>query len=568
MYFFNGRLWITPATMSVIDDSGMANRNLTVGNVVAYIGRAEGGEPNKALKFGSPSEARAVLRSGDLLKAVEKAFDPSAQTGAPSVVVAVRVDPATQSALTLKDAALNNVITLASTDYGAYTSQIKAKVESATTKGKKLTTQFGTSYYSEDNVYRDAFSILYTGAELTALMSITNAQLTLEAPAATVVATIDLNVYDTIQELVDRINTVAGFAATVLDSNGEKSSLNGLDSVTGQDVKTALYTATANLQAVVDWFNGATEGYVTATRVAGAGAVPSNVAFTYLAGGSNGTVTNTEWTNAFTTLQAEDVQWVVPLSSDASIHAMNDAHVAYMSNVARMERRGLVGGASAQTQTEVKAAAKALNSDRTSQCYPGYWDYNAAGTLELRPSYMTAALVAAAFAGSNPGTALTNKSLKIRGLEAKLRNPTDTDDLIKAGILCIEETSNGYKVVKSISTWLINRNYNRVEVSVGVAVDFTARNLRDALDVLRGEKGTPATMGRAYSLAHSALMRLSQPEPAGPGVLVGDEANPPFKNLRVFLEGDVLAVEVEASPVIPVNYIPLTIHAVPFSAAA
>ena len=562
--FFNGRLLISPATASLVDDTAMRNRNLTVGNILALVGTSEGGQPNTALRFGSPSEARAVLRSGNLLDAVERAFDPSPQTNAPATVVAVRVNPAVQSAYMLQAGGVD-VVNLQATDYGLWTNQIKAKVESGTNSGKRLTTQVGNDYYSQDDVHRDAFSIVYGGAEASARMTVTGTTVTLEAPNSTVVATIDLNSYNTVRKLVDRINAVASFTAAVLDGNDEKVVLNGLDYVTNQDVKTATHTATANLQAIVDWFNGVGEGYVTATRQAAIGAVPDNIAWTYLSGGSDGTVTSTEWANAFTALQLEDVQWVVPLSSDASIHAQADTHCAYMSNVARMERRCLVGGAAAQAIADVKTAAKALNSDRTSQVYPGFWDHNHAGTLTLYPSYMTAALVAAAFAGSNPGTALTNKALKIRGLEARLRNPTDTDGLIEAGVLCVEDTPRGYKVVKSISTWLVNENYNRVEVSTGFAVDYTARNVRNAVDDLRGAKGTPAILAEAASRVETALRELARPEPMGPGVLAGDEANPAYRNIQVSLEGDVLRIEFECSPVIPINYIAVVIHAVPYS---
>lgn len=566
--FFNGRLIISPATVSAVDDSAMANRNLTVGNVLALIGRAEGGEPGKALRFGSPSEARAVLRSGELLRAVEKAFDPSPETNGPSLVVALRVNPATQAGLDLKDGAAATVISLKSTDYGLYTNGIKVKIETGTTAGKKLTTQFGNDYFSADDVYRNAFSIQYSGAALSAVMSITNTQVTLEAPAGTNVATIDLNSYDSIQEVVDRINAVAGFSASVLDGNGEKPALNALDSITGQDVKTASYTATAHLQAVVDWLNGQGEGFVTATRAAGAGTLPANIGFTYLAGGSDGSVTNTEWSNAFTVLQGEDVQWVTPVSSDAAIHAMADTHCAYMSNIVGKERRAICGSALATSDDAALTAAKALNSDRTSLAHVGIYDYDAAGKLVLYAPYITAATIAGAFAGSNPGTPLTNKAIKCRGLERKLRNPTDTDKLIEGGVLCVEETPKGYKVVKSITTWLVNDNYNRVEVSCGVAVDFTVRNLREALDALRGGKGSPQILGDAVSIADSVLRELSRPEPAGPGVLVGDKVSPPFKNITARLEGDVLRVECQISPVIPVNYIPIVVHAVPYSGSA
>lgn len=567
--FFDGRLWISPATMSKVDDSAMFNRGLSVGNVQAIIGRSVGGEPLSAIRIGSPSEARALLRGGEGLKAVEKAFDPSAQTGAAATVVFVRVNPALQASLAIKGLTPVDVITLKSTDYGLYTNQIKVKIEAATNRGLKLSTQLGNDFYTKDDVFRDAFQVQYIGAKATGVMTIDGDEVILQAPSGTTVATIDLNAFPTIIQLVDRINAVAGFSASVLDGNDNQEALNGLDYISVQDVKTAAYTAKADLQAVVDWFNGQAEGFVTATRVPGVGKVPAAINWTYLSGGSDGVVTNQEWSDAYDdVLQQIDVQWVTPLSSDASIHAMNDSHCAYMSTVARMERRGIVGMALESTDDEAIAAAKALNSDRTSLVHLGFYDFNDAGVLTLFEPYILAAQIAGAFAGSNPGTALTNKALKVRGLERKLRNPTDTDRLITGGVLCVEDTATGYKVVQSISTWLINDNYNRVEVSTGVALDFTARNVRNALDVLRGEKANPITMARALNITESTLRELARQEPQGPGVLAGNEASPPYKNINVSIEGDVLRVEFQCSPVIPVNYIPVTIFAVPFSGSA
>ena len=182
--------------------------------------------------------------------------------------------------------------------------------------------------------------------------------------------------------------------------------------------------------------------------------------------------------------------------------------------------------------------------------------------------YILAALLAGMFSGVNPATALTNKSIKVRGLERKLRNPTDTDPLILGGVLCVEDTPTGYKVVKSITTWLNNTNYNRVEVSVGVGYDFVSRNVRNAVDSLRGTKGSPITLGEYVSRVDSTLRALAMPEPMGPGVLVGDKVNPPYKNIVASLEGDVVRVEYQASVGIPTNYIPMVVHAVPYSGSA
>lgn len=566
--FFGGRLLTSPATASVVDDSGLANKNLSVGNVVALIGQSVGGKPNTALHFGTPSEAKAVLRDGDLLTAVLKAFDPSAQTGGPAEVVAVRVNPATQASLSMLDGGSNEVIQLKSTDYGLYTNQIKIKVESGSTAGKKLTVQFGDDYFTQDNLTRNALQLQYAGAQASAVITVANASIVLQAPSGTTVATLDLNTYKTVQQVVDRINTISGFSASVKDGNGAKIALNGLDSVTAQDVKTSAYTVKADLQAVVDWINGTGEGFVTAVRPAGAGQPPVNLAFTYLASGSDGVVTNTQWSDAYTTLQSEDVQWVVPISSDASIHAMNDSHCAFMSTVGKMERRGIVGTASGTTDANAIDAAKALNSDRTSLVHLGFYDYDASGALVLFEPYILAALLAGAFSGVNPGTPLTNKAIKVRGLERMLRNPTDTDALIRGGVLCVENTKKGYKVVQSISTWLVNDNYNRVEVSTGVAVDFVARNVREAVDDLRGEKGTQILLSRAVSIAESRLRELARPEPQGPGVITGDAENPAYRNIRATLEGDVLRIEFECQPVIGVNYVLVSIFAKAYSGSA
>src|SRR5690606_38742489 len=143
----------------------------------------------------------------------------------PATIVAVRVNPATQAALTLKDSNGDDAILLKSTDYGLYTNQIKAKVESGSSVGKKVTVQLGNDYFTADNIARSAFSVEYGGSEQTAIMTISNDTIVLEAPEDTEVAEIDLNTFKTVQQVVDRINSVADFSASVLDGNGQKLAL-------------------------------------------------------------------------------------------------------------------------------------------------------------------------------------------------------------------------------------------------------------------------------------------------------------------------------------------------------
>lgn len=559
--FFNGRQWISPAVMSAIDDSRMYGRKPSDGNNLGLIGRSFGGEPLTPLKFGSASEAKAVLRDGDLLRAVERCFSASSESPGPSFITVVRINPATQSSLMLLDASGTESINLISTNYGLIDNQIKVKVETGTNQGLRLTTQFGQAFNTQDDVHRTCFSIRYSGTG-TGSMTVSNTAILLTLNG--VVTSIDLAVYMSIQEVVDRLAAVPGISATVVDGNGSKVARNGLDGVVDQDIKTATHLATGTLQAAVDWFNSLGEGFVNATRPASASKPPAPVNFTYLAGASDGIATYDEWAQAFEAMQEADVQWVVPLTGLDSVHSMADAHCQYMSNIARKERRCIVGTALGTTDANAVIAAKNLNSDRTSLTHLGIYDYDSGGGLALFEPYFAAAIIAAAFAGLNPGTPMTNKSLSISGMERKLRNPTDTDDLITGGVLCIEDSTSGYRVVQSISTWLTNDNYNRREVSVGFACDFVMRKVRAALDPFRGAKNNPQALALAGSIVDTTLAELSRAEPMGPGVLAGDTNNPPYKNITVSQEGDVLRVEFQASPVIPINYVPITVFAVPY----
>lgn len=566
--FFNGRLIVTPATASLVNDSALDPQNTSVGNAVAFVGRSIGGEPKKVLSFGSPQEALRVLVGGELYDAVKASFDPSNETGGPQTVSVVRVDAAVQATGVMKDSGGNDVIKLTSANWGARENGVQYKVENGSISGLRITTKRGNDFYAKDNLERRAFSIKYNGAEPTATISVSAAEVLISAPAGTPLVTIDLRQYKTILDLVDRINQTPGLEAEVLDTSFNSAVLNGLDYVTTQSIL-AEYVVKADLQAVVDWLNGPTQDFVRAERVTGAGKPPAALDWKFLASGSDGVTTFSDWSAAFEALQKADVQWITPVSGDEAIHALADTHVQYMSDVALRERRAICGTPLGTTDTQALDFSKRLNSARTSLVHIGHYNYDSSGALVLYAPYITAAIVAGAFSGVNPGTPLTNKAIKVRGLERELRNPTDTDVLINGGVLCVEKTTAGiFKIVKSISTWLNSRNYAKVEQSTGAALDFTSRTVREALDVLRGAKGSPVSLQRAVSIAESALSNLAKVEPLGPGVLVGDAQSPAYRNISASLQGDVLNVQFECSPAIPINYVLVSIFAVPYSGTA
>jgi len=564
--FFNGRIYTTPTTVSKVNDAAMLPTGLTVGNILAIIGKADSGTPNVAYNFGSPQDVVAAFGSGDLVTACQKAFNASNDTDCPSLVIGMRVGAPTQSALTLLDASSASSITLESRDCGLNANNIKVKVETGTNQGKKLTTQVGQSYYTVDNLLLNIMSVRYSGANGTATIAVSNTAVTLIYGVTTV---IDLNSYTTVQALADRINALTGFAATVNAGSADNAALNALDNVSATDCKTVAYQMTGTLQACIDWFNGIGEGFVNATRPGAAGLPPANIAFTYLSGGTYPAVINGDWSTALTALQSVDCQWVVPLSGDPSIHAQVDAHVQYMSTAGKQERRACVGPVSGTSLAAVQLLPAALDSDRTSMVWPGYYDYDVNGTLVLLAPFQTAVLVAAGMAGQAPGNAMTNKSVTARGIELSVRNPTDTDLLIQAGVCAIERLPNGtFRVVRSVSTWLDTDSFYRVEISCGAAADYVARSVRLALDPLRGGKAGPLLLSRAISITETTLRNLALPEPIGPAAIVGDKNSPAYQGITASIVGDVLNVSFQCSPVIPANFITVTLNLVPYSGTA
>ncbi|NCA90731.1 MAG: hypothetical protein EOM92_18090, partial [Gammaproteobacteria bacterium] len=391
------------------------------------------------------------------------------------------------------------------------------------------------------------FTVQYEGEEDTATLTISSTKVILQAGTDTPTE-ITVASHPTVTSLVAAIDAVTGFTAAALQ--GDMVPTNNLGMMDAMPCK---------------------QSAIAVHALQGA---PVNLVGTYLVGGGNGPApTNQDWQDAFDALQGADVQWVVPLSANEYIWYMADAHVQFMSGPGKMERRSFVGGDIVQGSlqqgiNEAQDAAIALNSDRTALVFPPILAYDDDGVLSSLPAYFLAAQVAGGFAAMNFGNTMTNKVLKLQGLDPLVTNVYDSDTLINSGVCGVRKTKRGYIVSKAVSTWLSNDNYNRVEISTGVALDYVARTVREALEIFVGRKASPITLHEAISTTDSVLRELSRPEPVGVGVIVGDEANPAYKNITAEIQGDILRVWFECSPVIPINFVLIGIYAKAYSGTA
>ncbi len=375
---------------------------------------------------------------------------------------------------------------------------------------------------------------------------------------------LNLEDYGNIQELVDFIEATGNYTVTVLTDNPRGESPADLDAVSAQDIMTE-YAATSDLQAIIDTLNELS-GYVQVQKASGADAPPANQDWTSLSGGSDGEMTNDLWQEALDHLKTLDIDLIVPLTGDESVHAMVDSHASFMSGPSgKSERRVFVGGelqgwngesARSASIDALKTAAKNLNSDRTVHVGLGSRHYDAQGESRLFPAYITACMYAGISAGGGPVLPLTRKYLRTQGLEVELRRG-EVDQLIEAGIAApIPDwvQGAGFVVSRQVTTWGQDDNDYRVEFSVGYGADYVAREVRNRHELLVGEPGTPGLDQTVLNITNAVLQEAKNAE-------IIRDYDPKATQLRV--DGTIRYIDYMAQPILPINWIFSTYHLEP-----
>jgi hypothetical protein len=113
--------------------------------------------------------------------------------------------------------------------------------------------------------------------------------------------------------------------------------------------------------------------------------------------------------------------------------------------------------------------------------------------------------------------------------------------------------------VRSVTSHLQDDNAVFTEMSANESANVGVYELRGALDAKIGNRGLASTVGVIKGLAADALDQL-----------VTDQKIAAWKPKTLTVEqiGDVFPVSVEIAPILPVNFIPITIHLFPLRAAA
>lgn len=557
-FTFQGSTIVQPGVIATKSSAGMSSPPNSQRLVVLLGQSAGGGQPKTLQMLNGQQDATTRLRSGDLKTSAVRSYMDATSP----YLGYMRVNPAVQSTYSVLSGAVA-VVNLTSVDYGVFTNLISTQVVAGTIKGLKATVTFDGNTYTQDNIYQGIISVQYTGSDASALLTVSNTAGSISGSSGalgseTVKWTALFSTYTTIQQVVDYINSNVGWNATVIGANPSSPTLNFLDDAANVTCKATSATVTANLNALVKWYN--TTSIVTATRPALTGGIPTSMSSpAYLSGGSDGTATNTDWANVFTALQnVPQAKIIVPVTADASVHAMAAAHNAYMSDpTIRHNRVSIVGGVVGESVTQVGSRSASLNSRRVSLVYPGIQDIDdTTGQLTTYDPYLIAGQIAALFSSLSITSALTRKAISVKGLEGNLQSTlqkSDYDDLQTFGVMAIKffykDSGSYFGIVRSLTTYQADDNLDNIELSMVCNEDYVEVRVGDAQDALIGKDGGPVGAGQMQSEVDSTLRDLAKE-----GAIVGDSSTPAYSNVVSVLTGQSVITTYNATIPAPMNF--------------
>jgi hypothetical protein len=375
--------------------------------------------------------------------------------------------------------------------------------------------------------------------------------------------------HPTIQKLKDLVAANVDFTFTVIVGNPTEYLLADLDYVAAQNILSPTTASFyARLADIVAELNAKSQ-LVTAERVSPGTGAPSNTSSqVFLAGGHEGdagqpgvvTATASDWQNAIDKLKQVFVNTLVLGTDSAAVHAMGVAHCEFMGGAGKMERDIVMGAAANETVAQLKARALALNSRHARLATQEVSLFNTDGERVFQPPKFQAALAAGMQAGTSVGNPLTNKYANILGLRQHSSwNPIDNvEELLAAGLFVMQfDEGKGFKVVRNLTTYLKDNNLAYSEASVNQATNYSVFVLRSRMETIIGKKGFARTVQAAAAAADGVLESL-----------VRDEILAAYKKPTFELALDVLRMELEISPIAPINFIPIVVNLKPFSLAA
>ena len=354
-----------------------------------------------------------------------------------------------------------------------------------------------------------------------------------------------------LREMIEAINGLSGFTATY--DAGRSYPADEIDALTSSDIIAVGNKATlrADLYAVIQAL--APSQLVSVERASGGtkrlaqsdGDASVNVR---LSGGASSAVVLSDWTDALQTIEASDFQILVAWTN--AINEMKEVkqHLPLAARAGRERNAWMSAPANTSLATLKSDYTQELNDRNIAIVGQSIDVINPRGIKEeLAPKYLSL-MLASMQAGSAVGTPLTRKRPDVIDVSGAWDPNRDAADAIRAGVVSLSFSSLGYRVERSVTTYLTDDNPIFSEVSANESVNASIRGLRSQLDALIGTANRSLTANRVTSLAQAQLNRQVQ-----------DGTIKAYRDVVVQDQGDTLVVGYTVAAVEPLNFIRLDV---------
>ena len=327
--------------------------------------------------------------------------------------------------------------------------------------------------------------------------------------------TLDTNVYKSVRALVYELQSYENYTVKSSNRYNARIKVNEFDLFYAKNIKPTAEKSEFNVTAVyADMYYSLSlnSNFVEISSMdRGQGDIDNIEDYIYLTGGSEGR-SPLSWVKFFDALSGFNIDYIVPLTSDKSIHAELLEHVNLCSGTMGRERRAVVGGMSGETVNETVQRARDLNSSRIQVVHGGFYDINSSGDLELFPPYMLAAQHAGRCTFLPEGESATHDVYRMSAPEYQLE-ATEITALLQGCCLAFEYVLSGnsasaayVRLVRDLTTDFINEDVVHVERATGQLADSLNKEIRAELDaLLTGRTMTQTSMTSANNRVISIL---------------------------------------------------------------
>lgn len=550
------------------DSSALSNSASNSPKNIFMIGSAADGDPTKVYTLNTLSQAKGTFGSGDLVNAMELAWDPSNESLTNGgTIYAMRAEDATQASLT------KGALSFVSKVFGDNANRVGIALDNDVITGApRITVTYDPKNYSR--VYTNIgsmFTLSYKGTAAAAGYSVEKGSdgyastLTLATGdsigALKEVKSFDLTSqsYQTMADLLQGISAVSGFSAGVVGSTVvETKYLDIVDPAV--DCKTAPVTVTAKVGDAVhalrydsyvtlsatplDVTVGTTDNSATVTTSSEDTKFPEPFEKTFLTGGSTGQVP-VSWADKFKNVVGNDAYYIVALTDQENIHAELKAFLDEESDLG-YSYRGFVGGGFNEEPEEMISRQISLKDERINLVGQSGYYANLSGASVHIPAYLMAAYAAGVASSLRIGGALTNKYISLVSLDQELTGD-QLDTLNSNGVISIEKVVNrnatgGYRFVQDVTTYNSSNEPVKSRLSLGELTDFLFDDLKLYLE--QNFIGTNVRTTTADDIKAGVSSFLYNEASADNGLITSYKES----DITVSISGDVAYVVFSAAP--------------------